>query len=84
MLNKCELNAYTYSFISNTNKLFKSHFVLSHAGSLEDAAANLYRLLIDVDKMGFDYIIIEEMPKKGIGISINDRLKRASFKEIYY
>jgi L-threonylcarbamoyladenylate synthase len=77
-------NVGVISYISNSHKLFKSHFVLSHTSTLEDAAANLYRLLIEVDKMGFDYIIIEEMPKKGIGISINDRLKRASFKEIYY
>lgn len=38
-----------------------------------------------IDALGYDYIIIEKMPNRGLGKSINDRLIRASFKkDIYY
>ena len=58
----------------------KNHqYVLSADGNIEIAASNLYKLLIAIDKKGYDLIIAEKLPEKGLGISINDRLKRASY-----
>lgn len=53
---------------------------LSEKQELKEAAANLYATLIDLDAMNFDLIIAAYVPNKGIGRSINDRLKRASFQ----
>ncbi len=51
---------------------------LTACGDLLEAAYNLYDKLYMLDKMGFDCIVAEYVPNEGIGISINDRLKRAS------
>ncbi len=53
---------------------------LTSCGDLLEAAYNLYDKLHTLDKMGFDCIIAEFVPEEGIGISINDRLRRASSK----
>ncbi len=54
--------------------------VLSINGSLQEAAANLYKALYELDKQKPDIIIAELLPDIGLGQSINDRLKRASTK----
>lgn len=56
--------------------------VLSSKGNLKEAASKLYSTLHGFDNMGFDLILAEEMPNVGLGLAINDRLKRASFSEI--
>jgi L-threonylcarbamoyladenylate synthase len=56
--------------------VFKS--CLTNSGDLAEAAYNLYDKLFILDNMNFDCIVAEYMPNVGIGISINDRLKRAS------
>lgn len=58
----------------------RNQYMLSTEGSLEVAASNLYSQLIAIDKKGYDFILVEKLPEEGIGISINDRLKRASNK----
>jgi L-threonylcarbamoyladenylate synthase len=57
-------------------EVFKSS--LTNSGDLAEAAYNLYDKLFILDKMNFDCIVAEFLPNVGIGISINDRLKRAS------
>lgn len=52
--------------------------VLSVAGNLDEAAANVYNALHELDAQNLDLIIMERMPDKGIGRSINDRLERAT------
>ncbi len=54
--------------------------VLSINGSLPEAAANLYKALYELDKQKPDIIIAERLPDIGLGLSINDRLKRATTK----
>lgn len=54
--------------------------VLSTNGSLQEAAANLYKALYELDKQKPDIIIAERLPDIGLGQSINDRLKRATAK----
>jgi L-threonylcarbamoyladenylate synthase len=53
---------------------------LSIAGDLEEASANLYKAMYDLDGMDLDCIIIEKFPEIGIGKSLNDRISRASFR----
>ncbi len=54
--------------------------VLSINGNLQEAAANLYKTLYELDKLQPDIIIAERLPDIGLGQSINDRLKRATAK----
>lgn len=58
------------------NEIFKT--CLTNSGDLSEAAYNLYDRLYQLDKMNFDCIVAEFVPEVGIGISINDRLRRAS------
>jgi len=54
--------------------------VLSINGNFQEAAANLYKALYELDKQKPDIIIAERLPDIGLGQSINDRLKRATSK----
>ncbi|TDD97396.1 L-threonylcarbamoyladenylate synthase [Flavobacterium cellulosilyticum] len=54
--------------------------VLSEKGDLIEAAKNLYESLHQLDKMNLDVIIAQKMPEVGLGVSINDRLERATKK----
>ena len=51
---------------------------LSETANLEEAAANLFRMLRELDKMAGKNIAIMPIPMQGLGIAINDRLKRAA------
>lgn len=53
-------------------------FALSEQGDIEEAASKLYAALHIMDKMNFDVLIAARFPESGLGISINDRLQRAS------
>ena len=57
-------------------KIDQYHF--SAKGNLDEVASNLYDLLIQIDSMNYDLIIAELAPEVGIGIAINNRLKRAN------
>ncbi|MBO6802600.1 MAG: translation factor Sua5, partial [Thalassospira sp.] len=51
---------------------------LSKSGNDIEAAANLFAKLHEADQSHFAGIAIAPIPDKGLGIAINDRLKRAS------
>ncbi|SFR97755.1 L-threonylcarbamoyladenylate synthase [Yoonia litorea] len=51
---------------------------LSEAGDLTEAAANLFALLHRLDEMGARAIAVAPIPDKGLGLAINDRLRRAA------
>ena len=51
--------------------------VLSESGSLTEAAANLFDVLHELDSLGLSVIRAEEVPEHGLGLAINDRLRRA-------
>ena len=61
-------------------KAQKNHFNLSKNGNLNEAANNLYKILRKIKNSGFKSILVNKIPNTGIGIAINDRLKRASNK----
>ena len=56
----------------------KNIFNLSKQGSLEEVGKKLYQKLRFIKKQGFKNISVKKIPNQGIGIAINDRLKRAS------
>jgi hypothetical protein len=52
--------------------------VLSPEGNLGEAAARLFELLHDMDKLGVSVIRAQWAPGYGLGTAINDRLSRAT------
>ncbi len=55
--------------------------ILSTTGDFNEAAKNLYAAMHKLDSSGFDLLIAEKFPDKGLGKSINDRLIRACKRE---
>ena len=51
---------------------------LSESGDLHEAAANLFRMLHELDRPEHAGIAAMDIPETGIGIAINDRLRRAA------
>ncbi len=56
----------------------KNIFNLSAKGDLKEAAKNLYKILRKIKNLNFRKINVAKIPNQGIGIAINDRLKKAS------
>jgi L-threonylcarbamoyladenylate synthase len=52
---------------------------LSQTKDLEEASRNLYRGLYALDEAKVDLIVVEWFENKGLGRTLNDKLKRASF-----
>ncbi len=57
----------------------KNHFCLSKT-SLDEAGKNLFKMLWELDESNYNSIAISPIPKTGIGLAINDRITRASYK----
>lgn len=51
---------------------------LSKTGDLVEAAANLFWMLHQLDESGVENIAVSPIPTHGLGVAINDRLKRAA------
>ncbi len=51
---------------------------LSKEADLHEAAANLFLMLHKLDEGGFQRIAVMDIPNDGLGVAINDRLKRAA------
>jgi len=51
---------------------------LSREANLAEAASNLFDYLHRLDEMGAEKIAVSPIPEAGIGIAINDRLRRAA------
>ena len=56
--------------------------VLSEAGNLQEAAANLFEALHKIDKESVAAIYAQLAPEEGLGIAINDRLQRAALAKL--
>jgi len=54
--------------------------VLAPSGTFQEAAANMYDHLHQMEKAGIDLIIVERLPQYGLGRTINDRFERAASK----
>ncbi len=57
---------------------YKSAHTLSHSGDVVEAAANLFRMLHELDERNPACIAVAPIPNTGLGEAINDRLKRAA------
>jgi L-threonylcarbamoyladenylate synthase len=51
---------------------------LSENADLTEAAANLFSMLHQLDARGFKGIAVMDIPETGLGLAINDRLRRAA------
>jgi L-threonylcarbamoyladenylate synthase len=51
---------------------------LSPSGDLAEAAANLFAMLRTLDARGPERIAVMPIPEIGLGLAINDRLRRAA------
>jgi L-threonylcarbamoyladenylate synthase len=51
---------------------------LSPSSDLHEAALNLFRFLREADESDADLVICERVPDHGLGMAINDRLRRAA------
>ena len=51
---------------------------LSRSGDLAEAAANLFAMLRRLDRPSFSGIAVMPIPEHGLGLAINDRLRRAA------
>ena len=69
---------HAYIFYGKNDKNFKNYFNLSKKGDLKEAASNLYKTMRKIKKKGYKKIFINKFPNKGLGIAMNDRLKRDS------
>jgi L-threonylcarbamoyladenylate synthase len=57
---------------------YKTGANLSPSGDVVEAAANLFRMLHELDATGAKRIAVAPIPSTGLGEAINDRLKRAA------
>ncbi len=67
-----------YLLIKKRKLNYKNYYYLSKVRNVEEAAKNLYSTLRKIKNDGFKSIAVENIPNKGLGKTINDRLKRAS------
>ena len=58
-----------------------ARFNLSPAGNLHEAARNLFASMRAADHCGADVILAHPLPAQGLGLAINDRLRRAAYRE---
>ncbi len=69
-----------YLLINKRNSKNLNFFYLSKKKNLTEAGKNLYKTLREIKKKKYKLIEVEKIPNIGIGQTINDRLKRASYK----
>ncbi len=53
---------------------------LSENGELDLIASQLYTKLRELDAAGYEKIVVEEAPELELGLTINDRLRRAAYQ----
>ncbi len=75
---KNPFNDEAYLLIKKKKFKRKNYFYLTKNKNLREAGKNLYKTLRLVKKMKYKRISVEKIPKKGLGITINDRLNRAA------
>ena len=74
-----KINNYeAFLLIKKRKKTKPNYYFLSKNGDLKEAAKNLYSTLRKIKKNKHKSIAVSDIPNKGLGKTINDRLKRAS------
>lgn len=78
-----KLPAHTVRIAFGANKgAIPATFNLSVTGDMTEATANLYDYMHRADNSTYELILVDPVPNTGIGMAINDRLKRASIKKL--
>ena len=67
-----------FIYLGKRYKNNKNFFSLSKSFDLRQAASNLYKIFREIKKKEYKKIQIAKIPNVGVGIAINDRIKRAS------
>ena len=70
--------AFLQFFGKTKNK--NNYFALSKKRNMREAAKNLFSILRLIKKKGYSSIAVSKIPSRGLGLAINDRLKKASHK----
>jgi L-threonylcarbamoyladenylate synthase len=55
---------------------------LSETGDMVEATSKLYAFMHDLDNPEYDLILVDPIPNTGVGMALNDRLKRASIEHL--
>ena len=71
-------SSHAYIVFGKKYKDINNYFNLSKKANLKEAAANLYKIMRKIKDKGYKKIYVSKIPKTGLGLAINDRLKRAS------
>lgn len=74
-----KIGVLTFNKLITHQKIIKC-LRLTKTSNLKEAAKNLYSFLHQLDNINADIIIAEKAPLSGVGVTINDRLFRASQK----
>ena len=69
-----------FILIRKRKKSDKNFYYLTKNKNLKEAGKNLYTILRKIKRMKYNSIAFEKIPNKDIGMTINDRLNRASLK----
>jgi L-threonylcarbamoyladenylate synthase len=72
----CAVLSFSKSYTSG-----KKQIILSEKAELSEAAKKLFNAMHVLDSLQADIILTEEFPPVGLGLAINDRLRRASYRE---
>ncbi|HTX72817.1 MAG TPA: L-threonylcarbamoyladenylate synthase [Rectinemataceae bacterium] len=67
------------SRLGDAARKFAEIRLLSASGDMVEAAARLFLELHELDDRRFEEIWVEPVPERGLGLAINDRLRKASF-----
>tara|TARA_B110000211_G_C14060945_1_gene545500 strand:- start:635 stop:1594 length:960 start_codon:yes stop_codon:yes gene_type:complete len=76
--NNCLKNCAFITF-GKKYKKGKNTFNLSYRSNLKEAASNLYKIFRKIKKLKYKKIHVVKIPNNNIGLTINDRLKRAAY-----
>ena len=68
--------------LGNTASAIPATLNLSPSGNLQEATANLYAFMRQLDKPENQLILVDPIPNEGLGIACNDRLRRAAIRQL--
>ena len=71
-----------FLLIKKRKIIFHNYYYLSKKNNLNEIAKNLYSCLRKIKNKGYKSIAVEKITNKGLGKTINDRLKRASIFKV--
>ncbi len=81
-INVAEEDVRADEFFIGFGQVKKARLNLSPAGDLQEAAANLFAFMREAEKHNeFKGIAMSPIPQNGLGLAINDRIRRASYRE---